>query len=184
VDRLASLGVAGATVLLGVDGTRWGARQRARFLARNAQVPMMVIAVGDGDRIADAAGAVTALLAEPLVTLERVAIGAPAEGARDGSWLKLMAYSSDRDRHRALVAELRRAGAPGATTVRGTWGYHAAAAPHGDHLAQWHRRVPLVTTVLDRPGPAAARSFAVVRRVMGDDALVTCEIVPVGAAPA
>ena len=44
-------GVAGATALLGVDGTAYGRRQRAQFFSRNADVPMMVIAVGSGDRM-------------------------------------------------------------------------------------------------------------------------------------
>ena len=35
-----------------MDGTAHGRRERARFFARNAAVPMMVIAVGAGDRIA------------------------------------------------------------------------------------------------------------------------------------
>jgi PII-like signaling protein len=38
-------GVAGATVLLGVDGTRDGRRVRAGLLARNVDVPMLVVAV-------------------------------------------------------------------------------------------------------------------------------------------
>ena len=37
VDALHRHGVAGATVLLGVDGTAHGERQRARFFAGNAQ---------------------------------------------------------------------------------------------------------------------------------------------------
>jgi len=45
VDALRRHGVAGATALLGVDGTAHGERRRARFFARNADVPMMVIAV-------------------------------------------------------------------------------------------------------------------------------------------
>lgn len=179
VDLLARRGIAGATVLLGVDGTRHGARQRASFVARNAQVPLMVIAVGDGARIAGVLDELRGLLAEPLITLERVRIGAlatPPPG--DEAWLKLMVYSSARDRHRALVAELRRAGAPGATTLRGIWGYHGSQPPHGDRLLQLHRRVPLLTTILDRPA-TMARSLAVVERVMGAGTLVTCEIVPV-----
>jgi PII-like signaling protein len=40
-------GVAGATVLLGVDGTAHGERRRARFLGRNAGVPLMVVSVGE-----------------------------------------------------------------------------------------------------------------------------------------
>jgi PII-like signaling protein len=44
-------GIAGATTLLGVDGIAHGRRQRAPFFSRNADLPMMVIAVGSGDRI-------------------------------------------------------------------------------------------------------------------------------------
>src|SRR4051812_37521064 len=44
VDMLRRHGVAGATVLLGVDGTAHGQRERARFFGRNAGVPLMVIA--------------------------------------------------------------------------------------------------------------------------------------------
>ena len=54
VDVLHRHGVAGATVLLGVDGTTHGTRQRARFFAANADVPLMVISVGDGQQIAAA----------------------------------------------------------------------------------------------------------------------------------
>ena len=50
-DLLHRHGVAGATVLLGVDGTAHGERKRARFFAGNADVPMMIIAVGAGERI-------------------------------------------------------------------------------------------------------------------------------------
>lgn len=45
-------GLAGATVLLGVDGTRRGQRFRARFFGRNADVPMMLIVIGSGARLA------------------------------------------------------------------------------------------------------------------------------------
>ncbi|MGZ6673481.1 MAG: DUF190 domain-containing protein, partial [Solirubrobacteraceae bacterium] len=45
VDVLHRHGVAGATVLLGVDGTSHGERRRARFFATNTGVPLMVIAV-------------------------------------------------------------------------------------------------------------------------------------------
>jgi PII-like signaling protein len=47
-DLLHRRGVAGATVLLGVDGTAHGERKRARFLGGNTDVPMMIIAVGSG----------------------------------------------------------------------------------------------------------------------------------------
>jgi PII-like signaling protein len=184
VDLLHRRGIAGATVLLGVDGTRHGERRRARLVARNAEVPLMVIAVGDPDRIAGVVDEVMASVAQPLVTLERVRIGGLPEAEAGGAWQKVMVYSSDRERHRALLAELQRAGAPGATTLRGIWGYRGDRAPHGDRLLQLRRDVPLVTTLLDRPA-AMARWFTVVERVMGDAALVTCETVPViDAAPA
>jgi PII-like signaling protein len=67
-------GVAGASVLLGVDGTAHGVRRRARFLARNADVPSMVIAVGDGMRIGTVLPELGAMLPRPLVTLERVTL--------------------------------------------------------------------------------------------------------------
>ena len=50
-DLLHRRGIAGATALLGVDGTAHGARERARFFGRNAEVPMMIIAVGGGEQI-------------------------------------------------------------------------------------------------------------------------------------
>ena len=51
-DLLHRRGVAGASVLLGVDGTAHGVRERARFFGRNVDVPMMIIAVGAGEQIA------------------------------------------------------------------------------------------------------------------------------------
>src|SRR4029077_14202981 len=50
-DLLHRAGMAGASVLLGVDGLSHGHRARARFFARNADVPMMIVAVGPGERI-------------------------------------------------------------------------------------------------------------------------------------
>jgi PII-like signaling protein len=44
-DLLYRRGVAGVTALLGVDGTARGERKRARFIARNGDVPMMVLAL-------------------------------------------------------------------------------------------------------------------------------------------
>jgi PII-like signaling protein len=196
VDLLHRRGIAGATVLLGIDGTRRGERRRARFVNRNAEVPLMVIAVGDGDRIAAVLGELGSLLTDPLVTLERVQIAKrdgvllerprpPAAG--DDAWQKLMVYGSsqahyrDEALHRALLAELQRAGAPGATTLQGIWGYHGDHPPHGDRFWQLRRHVPVVTTILDRP-TAMQRWFDVVDRVTAATGLVTSETVPVLAA--
>ena len=50
-------------MLLGVDGTAHGVRQRARFFGRNAEVPMMIIAVGAGEQIAQVLPELGTLLA-------------------------------------------------------------------------------------------------------------------------
>ncbi len=46
-------GFAGASVFLGVDGTKHGQRQRARFFSRNVDIPVMIIAVGTGAQVDD-----------------------------------------------------------------------------------------------------------------------------------
>lgn len=196
VDALRDAGVAGATVLLGVDGTRHGVRRRARFSGRNADVPLMVIAVGTGDRISAALALLRGRLAQPLATLERIALckrdgtllaePLPAAGA-DASglpiWQKLMVYAGEQSRagraplHAELVRELRAAGAAGATTLRGIRGYHGDHAPHGDVLWQLRRRVPVVTVIVDTPD-RTRQWFEIVDRLTADTGLVTSEIVP------
>ena len=68
VVALRAHGVAGATVLLGVDGTVGGVRRRARLFGDNRDVPVMVVSVGETDRIA----AALAELRGVESTLERV----------------------------------------------------------------------------------------------------------------
>jgi PII-like signaling protein len=177
VDLLHRRGVAGATVLLGVDGTAHGVRQRAAFFDRNAAVPLMVIAVGDGRRIAAALPDLGALLERPLMTLERVQIY-----KRDGQRLgvpegrnKLMVYGGA-PLAGALVRRLREAGAAGATSLRGIFGYHGDHAPHGDSRWQLRRRVGAVTVVVDTPD-RMRRWFAIVDELTAETGLVTGEIV-------
>jgi PII-like signaling protein len=196
VDALHRHGVAGATVMLGVDGTARGERRRARFFAANAQVPLMVMAVGAGERIADAVAELRALPAEPLMTLERVRV-CKRDGVRLGSpepvaatdpagravWQKLMVYCGEQSRHaqRPLYSEivraLRSAGAAGATALRGIWGYHGDHAPHGDSFRQLRRRVPVVTVIVDTP-ERIERWFAIVDALTDETGLVTSEQVP------
>ncbi len=73
-DLLHRRGLDGATALPGVDGTARGRRERAAFFSRNAEVPMMVIAVGAADRIHGVLPELGSLLTRPLLTLERVRI--------------------------------------------------------------------------------------------------------------
>jgi PII-like signaling protein len=195
-DLLHRRGIAGATVLLGVDGTAHGERRRARFFGRNADVPLMVIAVGPGARIARVLPELSRLLRRPLLTLERVRVckrdgellarpvrlpDTDAEGVR--LWHKLMIFSSEQAKvdgepqHMALVRRLRASGARGATTLRGVWGFHGDHAPHGDRLLQLRRHVPVVTVVVDR-ADAIERSFQIVDALTRERGLVTSELVP------
>lgn len=199
-DLLHRRGIAGATALLGVDGTAHGVRQRARFFGRNAEVPMMIIAVGSGERIGPVLPELGALLHHPLLTLERVRVckrdgarlAAPAALPETDShglamWQKLMVYASEQARHErtplhvALVRRLRQGGASGVTCLRGIWGFYGDHAPHGDRLLQMRRHVPVVTIVIDRP-ERIARWFEIVDEVSGRAGLVTSEMVPAMAA--
>ncbi|OBG31290.1 DUF190 domain-containing protein [Mycobacterium sp. E3198] len=196
-DLLHRRRIAGASVFLGVDGVTNGHRQRARFFGRNANVPMMVVAVGSGDRIGAVLPELGELLRQPMFTLERVRVC-----KRDGEllerphalpgidehglplWQKLMIYTSESALHagvpihRALVQRLRQREKPdGATVIRGIWGYHGDHRPHGDTLLSLRRRVPVVTTVIDTPANIA-ECFDVVDELTRHEGLVTSEMVP------
>jgi PII-like signaling protein len=192
VDVLHAHGVAGATVLLGVDGTLHGARRRARLAGGNAAVPLMVLSVGDGARIAAALEELDGLLRHPIVTLERVrvcrrdgaALASPLELPEgDGLWQKLSVFCSEQSQHAGaplyseLVLRLRAAGAAGATALRGVWGYHGDHEPHGDRLLQLRRRVPVLLVTVDTPANAR-RWFEIVAEATAETGLVTSEIVP------
>jgi PII-like signaling protein len=193
-------GIAGATALLGVDGTAHGVRQRARFFGRNTGVPVMIIALGAGERIARVLPDLGDILHRPLLTLERVRVCkrdgqllAPPTSLPEADehglalWQKLMIYTSEQARHGgsplhlALVRRLRESQASGVTCVRGVWGFHGDHAPHGDRLLQLRRHVPMVTIVVDTPD-GIARSFEIVDEMTDQAGLVTSEMVPAMAA--
>src|ERR1700739_2958042 len=189
--------IAGASVFLGVDGIAHGDRQRSQFFSRNADVPIMVIAVGSGELIGRVVPELGALLRQPVITLERVRVC-----KRDGElmerphplpgfdehglplWEKLMIYTSESARyrgvpiHRALIQRLRRLKtSDGATVLRGIWGFHGDHEPHGDRLLSLSRHVPVVTVIIDTPANIA-ESFDVVDELTRDEGLGTSEMVP------
>jgi PII-like signaling protein len=189
-------GVDGASVLLGVDGTVAGERRRARFFGTNRGVPLMVIAVGRRERLAEALPELAGLAPGALMTVERVRVlrrdgvtlaPVPDIGGQDPSglpmWQKLMVYSSEHALHGgspihvAIVRGLRGAGAPGATSLRGLWGFHGATPPHGDRLLQLRRHVPVVTIAVERPD-RIARALAVIEAATAEAGVVTAELVP------
>ncbi|OBH40252.1 DUF190 domain-containing protein [Mycobacterium mantenii] len=196
-DLMHRRGLAGATVLLGVDGVAHGERQRANFFGRNADVPMMIVVVGSGERIGGVLPELGELLRRPLFTLERVQVC-----KRDGQLLErphalpgvderglplfqqLTVYTSESAHHggvpihRAIVQRLRQAKTvDGATVLRGVWGFHGDHPPHGDGVFSLTRRVPVVTVVIDTPA-SIAESFALIDELTRDEGLVTSEMVP------
>ena len=48
-----------------------------------------------------------------------------------------------------LIHALRRAGAAGATALRGVWGFRGEVAPHGDRVLALRRDVPLIVETVD-----------------------------------
>jgi PII-like signaling protein len=189
-------GIAGATVLLGVDGTSHGRRTRASFFGRNADVPMMVMAVGPGEAIARVLPELQRALAEPLLTLERVrvckrdgALLARPHALPDsdphgrGLWQKLQVYTSQaatwqgRPLHLEIIRRLRASESAGATSLRGMWGFHGAHPPHGDRFLQLRRHVPVLTISVDTP-QRTARAFEIIDELTSEQGLVTSEMVP------
>jgi PII-like signaling protein len=194
--------IAGATALLGVDGTSWGHRQRPRFLSRQADLPMMVIAVGPWGDLVRVLPDVKGLLRHPLLTLEPVrvckrdglCVGIPDRPPGTGEhgmdlWQKLTVYTSQADLHegqpvhRTLARRLLAAGISGVTTLRGVWGYHGEHAPHGDGRLRLGHHVPAVTIVIDTPRRIPA-AFAVIDELTAERGLVTSQTVPAIRVPA
>jgi PII-like signaling protein len=195
-DLLHRRGVAGATVLLGVDGTTNGQRARALFFSSHARVPLMVIAVGPGEPLARVVNELRGLLHDPLITLERIhvckrdgsTLTPPAPPPRTDEhglalWQKVTVYTSaaaqhdNRPANEELVRRLCQIGASGATTLRGIWGFHGDHGPHGDRLIQVRRRVPAVTIVIDTP-ERIAQSLAIIDDLTSERGPVISEPVP------
>jgi PII-like signaling protein len=187
---------AGAAVLLGVDGTAAGNRRRARFFGANAGVPLMVIGVGERAAIEELLPALHRLVPHAIATTERVQV-CKRDGARlrepseppstDSSglavWQKLMVFVDEDARvgghslQHQLIRELRLAGAAGATSLRGIWGFDGQSPPHGDSFWQLGRRVPTLTVVVDTPD-RVRRWFDTIDRLTQATGVVTSELVP------
>ncbi len=200
VDCLHRHGLDGASVLLGLDGTLRGERQRAGILTRNERVPLVVVSVGERRAFARALPELSAMLGQAQMTLEPVAVR-----KRDGVLLaarehprapthqegftvlqKLSVYSGERSRHEgrslhgSLIRRLRREGAAGATALRGIWGYHGDHRPHGERFWSIARHVPVQSVLIDTPANMP-RWFAIVDELTAAGGLVTSELVNVAA---
>ncbi len=196
VGILHAHGFLAAIALLGVDGVRRGTRHRARLLSANAEVPLMVCAVGPASGLAAAGPELAELAPGSLATVERVQVcrtagrelgppSPPPASARGQVWQQLTVWTLETDPapgwgepiHGALVRALRRRGARGATALRGVWGHRDGAAPAGDRLWQLRRRVPVMTLVADAPERIAAH-YAVATRLTARAGVITSEYLP------
>lgn len=168
-----------ATVLLGVDGVLDGERRRAKFVAGNRGVPAITVAVGKRGAIDAAlveisglASLVTIEAVEPFFRMEKEKLHADGGGARnyrqakvsrpgsgsgggaaEGARVTLVTSEATHGAHHPLYLEyihaLRRGGAPGATALRGVWGFRGEVAPHGDRVLALRRDVPLIVETVD-----------------------------------
>jgi PII-like signaling protein len=192
-------GIAGGTVLSGTDGAASGRRQRTQLLRHGGDAPLMVVAVGRGERIGMLLPELGGLFRHPLMTVATVRLckrdgqfisrpealaraDAAAEPAGMAPRIKLTAYTSEAARHdgqpahRAIVRLLRSAEVSGVTSQRGIWGFHGDHAPHGDHSHRHGHHVPVVTTVVDTPERIAV-AFDVIDSLTAGRGLVTAEAV-------
>jgi PII-like signaling protein len=196
VELLRRHGAAAASVLLAVDGTHHGHRRRARFFARNAGVPLMLLAIGEHAAITAALPPVAQLIEGAVATVERVQLcksagvrmAPPAEvAARDPSglpiWQKLMVHVEEQARHgrhpmyRELIRRLREAGGAGATALRGVRGFYADQDPFFDRLLSVRRNVPVHVVIVDTPERTRAL-WPIVDEVTASAGIVTSELVP------
>jgi PII-like signaling protein len=196
IDLLRESGATGASVLLAVDGTLHGDRRRARFFARNALVPLMLLAVGDQPSISRALSGLRELIDEPVATIERVQIckaggvlltEPEAVPGQDPSglqiWQKLMIHSEEQSKHsgRPLHLELLRrlgeAGAAGATVLRGVRGFFGDRPPFAERLLSLRRNVPVHVVLVDSPANVR-RWWPIIDEITAGDGIVTSELVP------
>jgi PII-like signaling protein len=188
-------------VLLAVDGTLHGERRRARFFARNAGVPLMMLAIGEHRSLSAALPSLTRLLDNAVVTIERVQILKSAGvrfsephaiAERDETGLpilqKLMVHVEEQAKceghpvHVALVRRLREAGASGATVLRGVRGFYGEHPPFADRMLSLRRNVPVHIVIVDTP--SNIRSWwPIVDDVTREAGLVTGELVPAAHVP-
>jgi PII-like signaling protein len=196
VDLLRRCGALSATVLLGVDGTSHGTRERARFVARNQHVPLMIVAVAPGAQISETLPEIATLLERPLITLERVRI-CKTNGERIdepqqipstdptglATWMMLTIYADQSTHHgshslhSAIIHRLRQVDASGASVLLGIWGFHGNRSPRGDKLLALRRHVPTTTIIVDTPN-RVLRAFEIVDELTDEAGVVTSELVP------
>lgn len=197
VALLRRCGASGATVLPGVDGLLRGTRRRARLFSTNASTPMTIISVGPRDRLQRSLPQLAEILPQPIVTLESIAqlkhdgelLEPPPSTVGNAAldraevWQTLRVYTrrsaqvNGRALHGELVRCLREAGAAGATTILGDWGFSSDEQPYGDRLARVRSHRPTYTVYVDRP-QKVAQVWPLIDELTAEHGIVTSLLVP------
>ena len=185
VALLRRCGASGAIVLPGVDGVLHGRRRRARLFSANASTPMTIVSVGRLDALRRSLPELAELLVEPIVTLERITevkhdgeLLEPLPTVESDLWQAIRVYTrrsaqvNGRALHSELVRCLREAGAAGATTILGDWGFSSDERPYGDRLGRVTSHRPTYTVYVDRP-QKVAEVWPLIDRLTAERGIVT-----------
>ena len=194
VDVLRSAGVPGAIVLPAADGLIRGARRRVRLFSSNGGA-MMTISIVPRTVLPAALAALSAALEKPVVTVDPIALlkhdgeqleplPMPHDGPPDDrGWLAVALYTRQTSTHHGhslfaeLTRRLRKAGASGATTVLGDWGFSSDEPPHGDRFGRIASHRPTYTVWVDRP-ETVAKVWPVIDELTSVHGIVTCQSLP------
>jgi PII-like signaling protein len=156
----------------------------------------MIVSVGPRGLLARCLPRLAEALHDPVVTLEAIAqvkhdgrlLEPPPVVATRGRgepdlWQTIRVYTrrSAQVDGRALYSELtrrlREAGAAGATTVFGDWGFSSDEPAHGDRLGRIGSQRPSYTVYVDRP-ERVAEIWPVIDEVTAEHGVVTSVLVP------
>jgi PII-like signaling protein len=190
IEQLRRHGIAGATALGRAEGTTAGQRHRPGLLSPSPDGPTMVVAIDSADVFARAAPALLPLPQVELVTAKPIALckwrgrreQPPAPSADRPAWSRITLYAAGeaslgwRPEHLELIKRLRKLGAPGATTLRGTTGYALSDPMRPERGWHGHRTAPTVTTIIDIPDHAT-RWLRAIDEVTDDNGLVTHDFI-------
>ena len=135
---------------------------------------MIVVAVDRRDALRRSLPGLVETFESPVVTLEPIAqlkhygellepLPAPAAVGLDerAVWQSIHLYArrsaqvDGRALHSELVLRLREAGAAGATTILGDWGFSGDERPYGDRLGRVTSHRPACTAYVDSPAKVA-----------------------------
>jgi PII-like signaling protein len=177
VDRLRRAGATGATALAGVDGVL-GRRRRER-LFRSGGAPMVVVSVGPAEVLEPLRASLPNAWLQPVALLKHAGEPLAPLPAADG-WQAIRVYA--RRTHAAgggaLTRRLRQAGAAGATTLLGEWGFTGTERPFGDRFGRIASHRPTCTVFIDR-AERVAELWPIVDELTAEHGTVTAAPVPV-----